>query len=85
MPIDPINLYDYEARAQQILPPHIWDSIAGGAMDEVEIVVQQRVIPAWASEGNYEDDAAFRARFQQWIGELWAEKDALLESKTPHA
>ena len=35
MPIDPINLYDYEARAQQILPPHIWDSIAGGAMDEV--------------------------------------------------
>ncbi|MEQ3636097.1 acyltransferase [Alcanivorax sp.] len=57
----------------------------GGAMNEVEVVVQQRVIPAWASEGNYEDDAEFRARFQQWIGELWAEKDALLESKTPHA
>ena len=53
----------------------------GGAMDEVEIVVQQRVIPAWASEGNYEDDAEFRARFQQWIGELWADKDALLDKK----
>lgn len=53
----------------------------GGAMDDVEIVVQQRVIPAWASEGNYEDDAEFRARFQQWIGELWADKDALLENK----
>ena len=54
----------------------------GGAMDEVEIVVQQRVIPAWASEGNYEDDAEFRARFQQWIGELWADKDAFLDKKT---
>ncbi len=53
----------------------------GGAMNEVEIVVQQRVIPAWASEGNYEDDAEFRARFQQWIGELWADKDALLDNK----
>ncbi|HCP55883.1 acyltransferase [Alcanivorax sp.] len=53
----------------------------GGAMDEVEIVVQQRVIPAWASEGNYEDDAEFRARFQQWIGELWEDKDALLDKK----
>jgi 1-acyl-sn-glycerol-3-phosphate acyltransferase len=41
----------------------------GGAMDEVEIVVQQRVIPAWASEGNYEDDAE------------WADKDALLDKK----
>lgn len=53
----------------------------GGAMDEVEVVVQQRVIPAWASEGNYEDDAEFRARFQQWIGELWEDKDALLDKK----
>ena len=53
----------------------------GGAMGEVEVVVQQRVIPAWASEGNYEDDAEFRARFQQWIGELWADKDALLDKK----
>ena len=35
MPRSPINLYDYEARAQQILPTAIWDSIAGGAMDEI--------------------------------------------------
>ena len=67
-----------------IYPPGIPRSLMaflGGAMDEVEIVVQQRVIPAWASEGNYEDDAEFRARFQQWIGELWADKDALLDKK----
>ncbi|MDX1803719.1 MAG: acyltransferase [Alcanivorax sp.] len=53
----------------------------GGAMDDVEVIVQQRVVPAWASEGDYENDEAFRARFQQWIGEIWAEKDALLEAR----
>jgi len=35
MRLDPINLYDYETRAQEALPHHIWDFIAGGAMDEV--------------------------------------------------
>lgn len=35
MRLDPINLYDYEERAQQALPHHTWDFIAGGAMDEV--------------------------------------------------
>jgi len=35
MRLDPINLYDYEAMAQRALPHHIWDFIAGGAMDEV--------------------------------------------------
>ena len=53
----------------------------GGAMPSIEVIVQQRVVPAWASEGDYESDPAFRARFQQWIGDLWAEKDALLEKK----
>lgn len=67
-----------------IYPPEAPRSLLaylGGAMDEVEVIVQQRVIPAWASEGDYESDPEFRARFQQWIGELWAEKDALLENK----
>jgi len=35
MRLDPINLYDYEARAKQVLPHNIWDFIEGGAMDEV--------------------------------------------------
>ena len=34
MRLDPINLYDYEARAKQVLPHTIWDFIEGGAMDE---------------------------------------------------
>ena len=35
MRLDPINLYDYEARAKQVLPHNAWDFIEGGAMDEV--------------------------------------------------
>ena len=35
MRLDPINLYDYEARAKQLLPHNIWDFVEGGAMDEV--------------------------------------------------
>ena len=35
MRVDPISLYDYEARAQQVLPHDSWDFIAGGSKDEV--------------------------------------------------
>ncbi len=35
MPVDPISLYDYEARAQQVLPHDYWDFIAGGSKDEL--------------------------------------------------
>ncbi len=34
MRLDPINLYDYEARAKQVLPHNAWDFIDAGAMDE---------------------------------------------------
>ncbi len=34
MRLEPINLYDYEARAKQVLPHNVWDFIDAGAMDE---------------------------------------------------
>ena len=34
MRLDPINLYDYEARAKQVLPHNAWDFIEAGSMDE---------------------------------------------------
>ena len=37
MSLDPINLFDFEALAKQVLPPHAWDYIAGGAFDEVTL------------------------------------------------
>ncbi len=33
MRLDPINLYDYEAMAKQVLPHNDWDTIDAGAMD----------------------------------------------------
>ena len=35
MRMDPINLFDYEERAQQVLPHDYWDFIAGGSKDEL--------------------------------------------------
>ena len=31
---DPINLYEYEVRAKQVLPHNYWEFIEAGAMDE---------------------------------------------------
>ena len=33
--LDPISLYDYEARAQHMLPHDYWDFISGGSKDEL--------------------------------------------------
>ena len=33
--MDPINLYDYEARAKQAIPHNFWDFIEAGAMDMI--------------------------------------------------
>ena len=46
----------------------------------VSIRVRQRPIPADLAGGNYQDDRAFRARFQQWMNGLWEQKDADLEA-----
>ena len=35
MRLDPINLFDFEARAKEALPAHIWDFIEAGAFDEI--------------------------------------------------
>ena len=35
MRMDPINLYDYEARAKQVLPHNNWEFIEAGSMDEI--------------------------------------------------
>ncbi len=53
----------------------------GGAIRDIQVVIRPRPIPEWASQGDYENDPAFRARFQAWISDLWAEKDALLQAR----
>jgi 1-acyl-sn-glycerol-3-phosphate acyltransferase len=59
--------------------PTLWD-LCCGRLETVRVHVLKRPIERWTTEGDYGDDAAFRARFQRWLGELWAEKDQRLEA-----
>lgn len=49
------------------------DMIAG-RIREIRIHVRQLAIPE-GMRGDYENDTAFRERFQAWINQLWTEKD----------
>jgi hypothetical protein len=39
-----------------------------------------RPIEPWLLEGDYQGDRQFRARFQQWLHELWLRKDQRIAS-----
>ncbi len=53
----------------------------GGDMDRVEVIARRWPIPDWAAQGDYENDPEFRRRIQEWVSEIWTEKDALIESR----
>lgn len=57
--------------------PTYWD-LACGRIPRVVVRVRPRDIPAPFLGRSYEDDAAYRAEFQQWVNTLWEDKDALL-------
>ena len=50
-----------------------------GKMKEVIVSVRELPIPADLLGGNYASDPVFRERVQQWIADLWREKDQQLE------
>jgi len=49
--------------------------LMGGRVPLVRVLVRERPIPPEIMAGNYQDDRAFRARFQQWMNSLWQQKD----------
>ncbi|TXH02811.1 MAG: acyltransferase [Nevskiaceae bacterium] len=51
-----------------------WD-FACGRMRKVVVEVRQLQVPHEMYQGDYENDPAYRARFQQWIASLWSQKD----------
>lgn len=57
--------------------PGIADLLAG-RIREVRVQVRTFPIPAELLGGDYENDAAFRERFQAWLNALWAEKDVAM-------
>ncbi|HEY6941689.1 acyltransferase [Dokdonella sp.] len=50
----------------------------GGRIRDVRIDVRERPIPREFIGGDYQNDAAFRERFQAWMNALWRGKDATL-------
>jgi 1-acyl-sn-glycerol-3-phosphate acyltransferase len=57
---------------------YLW-SFASGEQDRLAVHIDVLPIPAELMHGDYENDAEFRARFQNWVNTLWARKDARLE------
>jgi 1-acyl-sn-glycerol-3-phosphate acyltransferase len=58
--------------------PGFWDLLSG-RVRRVIVRARRLAIPAEMLEGDYAEDPAFRERFQEWVRELWSEKDALIE------
>jgi 1-acyl-sn-glycerol-3-phosphate acyltransferase len=58
--------------------PTLADLLAG-RVPVVRVHVRQRAIPDELLGGDYQNDRAFRIRFQHWMNGLWQEKDAEIE------
>lgn len=58
--------------------PSMVDLLADRIPD-IHVHVRQRPIPEELLHGDYQNDRAFRVRFQQWMNGLWQEKDEDLE------
>lgn len=52
-----------------------WDFICG-RVSAIKAEARTVAIPAELSQGDYENDPEFRRYVQQWVSDLWAEKDA---------
>jgi 1-acyl-sn-glycerol-3-phosphate acyltransferase len=58
--------------------PSFWDLLSG-KVKQVVVRVHELEIPKDLLEGDYEGDAAFRARMTAWVQEMWAQKDQRIE------
>lgn len=50
-----------------------------GQQEQLALHAVVRPIPPEMIAGSYDTDAAFRAQFQDWVNDLWAQKDARFE------
>ncbi len=49
-----------------------------GEVPRIAVHLRKIDLPDWILSGNYEDDPIYRERFQQWVDQLWREKDELI-------
>lgn len=62
----------------------LWSWLCG-EQSQMSIHVDMLPIPDEMIRGDYEADAAFRARFQTWVNSIWSRKDARLEHMQDNA
>ena len=59
-------------------PPNFWDMCCGQHVRAL-VQVQERAVPAWCIDGDYENDRKFRRDVQSWLSDIWQEKDELIQ------
>jgi 1-acyl-sn-glycerol-3-phosphate acyltransferase len=59
--------------------PTVVDLLAG-RIPEVRVHIRELPIPPDLIGGDYENDAAYRERFQTWVNDLWAGKQTRIEA-----
>lgn len=55
-----------------------WDMCCGGHVPVI-IHVRERPVDEWLLAGDYEGDREYRRRVHRWLGEIWQEKDELIQ------
>ena len=60
-------------------PVSFWE-LCCGTPARCEMHVREIALPEWLVAGDYENDRAFRKRMHAWIGEIWAQKDAIIDA-----
>ncbi|MCW2268131.1 putative acyltransferase YihG [compost metagenome] len=58
--------------------PGFWDLLCG-RVKHIVVQFEEVMIPPEFLGKNYDQDEAYRLAFQQWINQLWEDKDALLD------
>lgn len=68
-------------------PTKFWDMCCGTHVP-VRASVRERPIEDWLIKGDYQNDRDFRRRVHTWLGEIWQDKDDLLQqslvTREPH-
>ncbi|MGE0764190.1 MAG: acyltransferase [Bdellovibrionales bacterium] len=54
-----------------------------GAWHKVVVKVRHIPVPQWALAGDYAEDREHRIRLQNWVRDIWQEKDQFLSQVTP--
>ena len=59
-------------------PVHFWHLLSG-KIPSITVRVKTRPVPEDVVGRDYEEDTAFREKIQQWVNQLWQEKDQQIE------